>query len=130
MPLGEKALQRANRDWFIYRSPAASRLAGMRADTAADARHRVRIARVAVSFFELPIRDQRDVPAGIGLRRARHHARKVRVEPVPIHLLVTKTCAHEWRPGNWVYLVSAKSAVAVPATVTGFDWGFMPSRHA
>ena len=131
IPLGKKALQRANRDRFVDRPAPASRLARMRADTAADARHRIGIARVAISLFELPFRDERDVPAGVGLRRARHHARKVRVQPVAIDLLVSKPCAHEW----WLwqrgsYLVSVKSAVAVPETVTGFDWVFMPSRHA
>ena len=102
----------------------------MRANTAADAGHWIGIARVAISFFELPFRNERDVAAGIGLRRAGHHARKVRVEPVGIDLLVTKACAHEWRPWTQRYLVSVKSAVAVPEMATGFDWGFIPSRHA
>ena len=93
--LGQKPLESANRDGLVDGPAPASRLAGVRANPAADAGHRVRIARIAICFFKLPLRDERDVTACVGLRRASHHARKIRVQPVAIDLLVTKTREHD-----------------------------------
>ena len=93
--LGEKAFERANRDRLVDRAAAAGGLAGMRADAAADARHRVRIARVTIGFLEPPFRDQRHIAARVGARRAGHHAREVGVQPFPVDLLVLKPIQHD-----------------------------------
>ena len=127
----EKALQRPDRDRPVDSAAAACGLARMRAHAAADARHRVRIARVAVRLLEAPLRDERNVPPRIGARGACHHAREVRVEPLAIDAFVSQPFEHDERslPRDR-YFARLNSTVALPETVTGLDWIFMPSCQA
>src|SRR5271167_4800029 len=86
--LSQEPLQRADCDWAIDFAASAGSLTGMSANPPADARHRIRIARVLVRFLKLSLADQRDVAAGIGMRWTRHHAREVGVQPFPVDRLL------------------------------------------
>ena len=92
--LGQKALQRANRNRPVDFAAAASRLARMRTDSSANAGQRIRIARQAISLFKSSLGNQADVASGIGMRRTRHHAGEVCVQPIRVDLLVFESLQH------------------------------------
>ena len=69
----------------------------MRAHASADAGQRIRIARQAIGFLESSLGNQADIASGIGVRRASHHAGKVRVQPIPVDLLVFESLQHARR---------------------------------
>src|ERR1700740_237714 len=95
MALREEAFECADLNWFVDFDAAARAFARMSAYASADAGQGVGIAREAVGFFKPSFRNQRDVPPGIGVGRAGHHAGKVGVQPVPAHRLVLKTLLHD-----------------------------------
>ena len=95
MALSKKAFERANLNWLIDFTAAAGALTRMRPDTSADAGQGIGIAREAVSFLKPAFRNQRHVASGIRMSRAGHHAREVRVQPIPIHRFVFKTFLHD-----------------------------------
>src|ERR1035437_9123227 len=66
----------------------------MRADSPADARQGIRLARQAIGLFEPPLGNQANVASGIGMGRAGHHAGKVCMQPIPVDLLVFKSLQH------------------------------------
>ena len=67
----------------------------MRAHSSADAGQRIGVARDAIGLFEAALGNQADIASGIGVRRAGHHAGEVRVQPVPVDLLVLVSFQHE-----------------------------------
>jgi hypothetical protein len=67
----------------------------MGADAAADRSEWIGIARELVSFFEASFRDQSHVPAGVRVCGTGHHAGKVGIQPISIHLLVFESLQHE-----------------------------------
>ena len=87
--LGEKAFQCPDGDWTVDFAAAAGRLARMRAHSSADAGQWIRIARQTVGFFKASFRNQAHIAPSVGVRRAGHHAGKVRVQPIPINLFVS-----------------------------------------
>src|ERR1700719_3227969 len=66
----------------------------MRANAPANARQWIRIARQTIGLFESSLRDQTDVASGIGMRRTRHHAGKIRVQPIRVNFLVFESLEH------------------------------------
>ena len=86
--LGQKALERTDRDWPVDLSATAGGLAGMRAYAAADAGQWIGFTGKLIGFFKSTFRDQRDIAARVGVRGTGHHAGKVGVQPIPVHLLV------------------------------------------
>jgi hypothetical protein len=66
----------------------------MRANSAADARQRVRIARQSVRFFKSPLCDQANISSGIRMRRTGHHAGEIGVQPIRVNLLVFESLQH------------------------------------
>ena len=74
--LGQEAFQCADRNRPVDFAAAASRLAGMRTDSPANAGQRIRVARKAIGLFKASFGNQADVASGIGMRRTRHHARE------------------------------------------------------
>src|ERR1700693_2379334 len=86
--LGQKSFQRSDRNGAIDFAAAAGGLAGMCADSSANAGQRVRLARQAVGLFEPSFCNQADVASGVSMRWAGHHAGKVCVQPIRIDLLV------------------------------------------
>jgi hypothetical protein len=146
----KKTLQRTDGDWPVYFAAAASGFAGMCTNAPADGSQRVRIAGKPVGLFKPSLRDQTDIPAGISVRRAGHHAGEIGVQPVPVNFFVFVSLQHDWRfvqrlpdpvreriangPGTSrpqrTNLVKVKFAVVLPATVTGLDCSFAPSFHA
>jgi hypothetical protein len=67
----------------------------MGANPAADTRQRIGIAGKFVSFLKSPFRNERDVPARIGVGWTRHHAGKVGVQPIPVHCLFFEALQHD-----------------------------------
>ncbi len=92
--LGKEPLQRAYGDGLVDLAAPARGLARVRADAAADAGHGVGIAGIPVRLLEASFGDQADVTPGIGVRRARHHAGKIRVQPVAIDFFVDVPVLH------------------------------------
>src|SRR5579864_7039709 len=84
MTLSDETLQGANGDGHIKLSAPTSRLAGMAAHAATDGGERIGDPGVAVSFLVPPLRNQRDVPSGLGVNRARLHTGEVRFEPLEV----------------------------------------------
>ena len=66
VPLGDEPLQRADRDGGVDRASTAGVLARRGADPAADRRERVRRAGDEEGLLVTPLRDELDVPAGVG----------------------------------------------------------------
>src|SRR5689334_1624429 len=95
MPLGKKTLERADLNWLVDFAAAAGALTRMSANAPADAGQGIGIAREAIGFFEPSFRNQRDVPSGVGVGRAGHHAGKVGVQPIPAYRFVFKTPLHD-----------------------------------
>ena len=93
--LGEKTLESADGNGPVDLTAAARGLAGMRAHSSADAGQRIGVARDAIGFFEAALGNQADIASGVGVRRAGHHAGEVRVQPVPVDLLVFVSLQHE-----------------------------------
>src|ERR1019366_1315148 len=98
VPLGQKTLERADCNRAIDISTATGSFTGMRTNPAADARQRVRIAGKPVSFLKSPFRNERHVPARVGMGWASHHAGKVGVQPVPVHFLVLEPLQQDGNP--------------------------------
>ncbi len=92
--LGQKSLQRANRDGLVDLAAPAGSLTRMRAHASADAGQRIGFARQAIGLFETTLGDQADVAPGVGVGRTRHHAGEVGVQPVPVDLLVFESFQH------------------------------------
>src|SRR5579884_3702304 len=92
--LGQKTFQRANGNWLIQLAAPARRFTWVRANPAADAGQRIGIAREAVGFFEAAFADQRDIAARIRMRRARHHAGEIGVQPISVHPLLFESLQH------------------------------------
>src|SRR5579875_732374 len=90
----QESLQRANGNRTVDLPAPACGFTGVRADTPADAGHRIGIAGEAVGFFEAPFRDQRYVPPSVGVRRTSHHAGEVGVQPLPINLFLSEAQLH------------------------------------
>ncbi len=115
--LGDEPLQGPDGNGSVQLAAPADRLAGGRADPAADRGERVRPARHGVSLAVLPLRDERDVLAGLGMDRARRLAGEVPLEPVVADV------------GHGRYLAISKSAAEEPATVTAFCVAFSFGCH-
>ena len=79
-----KPLQSADGNGGIKLPAPAGRLAGMAANAAADGSQRIRLAGVAVGFFEAPLGDQGNVAPRLGMNWTSLHARKVRFQPVQV----------------------------------------------
>lgn len=119
----------------------------MRTYSSADAGEWIGITGETISLFKPSFRNQANIPSSVGMRRAGHHAREIRAEPIFVNPLVSNPVQHlafqfipqmkgdeaeaalRFRP-RVSYFDSAKSALALPATFTGFDWGFAPSCQA
>src|SRR5260370_16255409 len=85
---GKKTLESTNGNGTVNLAAAAGGLARMRAHSSADAGQQIGIARDSISFLEAPLGDQADIASSLGMRRAGHHAGKVRVHPLPVHLFI------------------------------------------
>src|SRR5579859_1144548 len=96
MLLGEESLQCTNGDGLIDLTAAARCFAGMGTDSSTDTRQRIGLTRVAVGFFKVAFRNQRDVPPRVGMRGAGHHAGEIGIEPISIYLFVNKPLQHVW----------------------------------
>src|SRR5512140_1012646 len=115
--LGDETLQGPDRDGSVQLAAPAHRFAGGRADPAADGGERVRPARHGISLAVLPLGDERDVLAGLGVDRTRRLAGEVPLEPVAADV------------GHGRYLAISKSAAEGPATVTAFCAAFSFGCH-
>src|SRR5579872_1332713 len=94
MAFGEKTFESPDGDGAIDFSAAARRLAGMGAYAPTDAGQRIRVASQLISFFEAAFRDESYISTRIGVRRARHHAREVGVQPILVDSLVSIALEH------------------------------------
>ena len=95
VPLRQKAFECADLNWFVDLAAPTGALTRMSADSPADAGQGIGIASEAVCFLKPAFRDQCYVAPGISVGRARHHAGKVCVQPIPVHRLVLKTFLHD-----------------------------------
>src|SRR5712692_3669824 len=133
--LREESFERADGDGFVNLAAAAGSFTGVRANPAAHAGHGIGVAGVTIRLFKPPLRNQRNVAAGIGSRRAGHRAGEIAIEPVAVDFLVAKSHSHSslvpssTAPG-FCYFDKVKSNAASPVTFTGFDCTFMPSCQA
>jgi hypothetical protein len=91
---GEESLKTSNGNRLVDLAAAASRFAGVRADPPAYAGERIRFASEPIGLFEPPLCNQANIPSGISMRRAGHHARKIRVQPTLVDFLVAKSIDH------------------------------------
>src|SRR5579863_1671508 len=109
VPLGQEPFQGTDGNGFVDFAAPAGCLAWVSADAAADARHGVGIARIAIGFFKTAVCNERDVAPGVGPRRARHHTRKVTVQPVAVDFLIAKSRSHgsvSSSPAAWQCFIS------------------------
>jgi hypothetical protein len=66
----------------------------MSTDPSADARQRIRIASETVSFFKPTLCNQTNITPCVRMRRAGHHAWKVRVQPIRIDFFLAEPMQH------------------------------------
>ena len=118
---GEEALECADGDGFVDFTTAAGGLAGMGADAAADAGHGIGLAGVAVGLFEVAFGDEFDVATCVGMGGAGHHAGKVGIEPIPVHLFIFEAVRHAGL--SWLRVEWWRQPVRLPPRVELFGDG-------